>query len=164
MVRLRLKVAEAWRDVDVQLQRRHDLVPNLARIVEGYAAHERSVLEAVAASRALAGQARGAAEADGPERALSEALGRLIAVAEAYPQLRAAQGYLDLQRQLEHTEDELSAARRIYNGNVRVYNSRIQSFPALLVAGALGFGEADFFQLAEEARAAVPVPPPVQGH
>jgi LemA protein len=158
MVRLRLKVAEGWRGVDVQLQRRHDLIPNLVAIVRGYAAHEREALEMLTSCRATAREARGAGEAEGPERALAQALARVIAVAEAYPQLRAVEGYAQLQGELARTENELAAARRIYNGNVRVYNSRIQSFPAVVYAAPFGFFPADFFQAEEEARASVAVP------
>jgi LemA protein len=146
LVRLRNKVSEAWRDVDVQLQRRHDLVPKLVEIVKGYAEHEREVFEELARARVAAQEAGEAAARSEPETLLAGALARALAVAEAYPTLRASENFLSLQKEIAHTEDEIAAARFIYNGNVRIYNTRIQSFPSSLYASQFGFEPAGFFQ------------------
>lgn len=146
LVRLRNKVAEAWRDVDVQLQRRHDLIPRLVEVVKGYAAHESALFEELARLRAEAKAASGAAAKSDPERELAGALSRLIAVAESYPGLRASENYLSLQQEITATENEVSAARHIYNGNVRIYNNHIQTFPVSAYADVLGFEAAEFFQ------------------
>src|SRR5206468_2382302 len=126
MVRARNKVDEAWSGIDVQLKRRHDLIPNLVETVKGYAAHERETFQAVTDARARAMGASGPAQAGAAEGMLSQALGRLFAVAEAYPQLRATENFQQLQSELTNTEDQISAARRIYNGNVQSYNTKIQ--------------------------------------
>jgi LemA protein len=152
LVRLRNKVAEAWSGVDVQLQRRHDLIPNLVATVQGYAAHERELFDAVTTARALAQAASGAAQAGPAESVLGAAVGRLVAVAESYPQLRASENFLALQRELANTEDEIAAARRIYNGNVQIYNTRIDTFPNAIWAALFRFKEADFFEAEGEAR------------
>jgi LemA protein len=156
LVRSRNKVDEAWSGVDVQLKRRHDLVPNLVETVKGYAAHERATLEAVT-------EARGAAEAAGDphavERAeakLTTALGAINALAEAYPDLRAAENFQRLQAELAEIEDEIQASRRIYNANVQAYNTRIQVFPTLLIAGPMSFGPREFFEIEVAAERAVP--------
>ena len=129
MVRARNKVDEAWSGIDVQLKRRHDLIPNLVETVKGYAAHERETFQAVTDARARAMSASGPAQAGAAEGMLSQALGRLFAVAEAYPQLRATENFQQLQAELTNTEDQIAAARRIYNGNVQSYNTKIQVFP-----------------------------------
>jgi LemA protein len=147
MVRGRNRVDEAWSGIDVQLKRRHDLIPNLVESVKGYAAHEAGVFEAVTQARAAAMGAQGPAESARAEGALSGALGRLFAVAEAYPQLRASENFQQLQAELTNTEDQISGARRIYNGNVQSYNTRIQTFPAAAFAGAFGFTRREFFEL-----------------
>ena len=156
LIGARNKVDEAWSGVDVQLKRRHDLVPNLVETVKGYAAHERATLEAVT-------EARGAAEAAGEpgavERAeakLSNALAAVNALAEAYPELRAAESFQRLQAELAEIEDEIQASRRIYNANVQHYNTSIQVFPTLLIASTLSFRAREFFEIEVAAERAVP--------
>ena len=155
--RQRQLLLDAWSGVDTELRRRHDLVPNLTAVVKGYAAHERSTFESVAAARALTTErpaavdsptvgSAGAASAPGEEE-LGSSLRSLLAVAEAYPDLKADQQFLDLQRQLVVTEDRIQAARRLYNGNVRTYNQRVDTFPSLLVARMFHFERAHYFQL-----------------
>ena len=134
MVRGRNRVDEAWSGIDVQLKRRHDLIPNLVETVKGYAAHEAGVFEAVTQARANAMSAQGPAQSAVAEGQLSQALGRLFAVAEAYPQLRATENFQQLQAELTNTEDQIAGARRIYNGNVQSYNTRIQTFPGAVFA------------------------------
>jgi LemA protein len=146
LVRLRNKVNEAWSGIDVELERRHDLIPNLVATVHGYAAHERAVFDEVAAARAAAQAAQGPVQAGAAETALGQAVGRLIAVSESYLQLQASTNFLALQKELTNTEDEIAAARRIYNGNVQIYNTRLQSFPATLWASSFGFEPADLFE------------------
>ena len=157
MVRSRNMVDEAWSGIDVQLKRRHDLIPNLVETVKGYAAHERETFQAVTDARTKAMSASGPAQAGAAEGLLSQALGRLFAVAEAYPQLRAAESFTELQRELSNTEDQISASRRIYNGNVQAYNTAIQTFPSLLFAGAFGFEAREFFAADQDERAPVAV-------
>ena len=146
LVRLRNKVVEAWQDVDVQLQRRHDLIPRLVEVVRGYAAHENELFAELARLRSEAEGARGAAAKSAPESELALAIAGTIAVAESYPSLRAAENFLSLQKEIAETEDEVAAARTIYNGNVRIYNTRIQTFPVSFYADVLGFEPAAFFQ------------------
>jgi LemA protein len=158
LVRTRQMANEAWSGIDVQLKRRSDLVPNLVESVKGYAAHERSVLDEVTelrgAARALPSEdvAR-RAQAEG---ALSAALGRLFAVAENYPNLKASGNFLKLQQQLSDLENEIQMARRYYNGSVRNLNVLVQSFPSNLIAGLFGFGPREYFELANAAEGAVP--------
>ena len=152
MVRARNRVDEAWSGIDVQLKRRHDLIPNLVETVKGYAAHEKEVFEAVTQARAnaMSAQAGGpasAAQVAQAEGQLSGALGRLMAVAEAYPQLRATENFQQLQAELTNTEDQIAGARRIYNGNVQNYNTRIQTFPGAVFAGMFGFLKREFFEI-----------------
>ena len=147
MIRSRNKVDEAWSGIDVQLKRRHDLIPNLVESVKGYAAHERETFQAVTDARARAMGASGPAAVGAAEGMLSQALGRLFAVAEAYPQLRATENFQQLQNELTNTEDQISAARRIYNGNVQSYNSSIQVFPNSIIAGMGGFTRREFFEI-----------------
>jgi len=147
MVRARNKVDEAWSGIDVQLKRRHDLIPNLVETVKGYAAHERETFQAVTDARTKAMSASGPAQAGAAEGLLSQALGRLFAVAEAYPQLRATENFQQLQAELTNTEDQISASRRIYNGNVQSYNTKIQTFPNSVIAGFGGFTKRDFFEI-----------------
>ncbi|HYN75247.1 MAG TPA: LemA family protein [Candidatus Limnocylindria bacterium] len=145
-VRQRNLVEESWRQVDVELNRRHDLVPNLVETVKGYAAHERGTFEAVTAARAAASApGSGPAEQAVQENVLQQALRQLFAVAEAYPDLKASEGFRDLQRQLAETEDRIAASRRFYNANVRAYNTRIESFPSSLVAKTFTFTRAEYF-------------------
>jgi LemA protein len=156
MVRARNRVDEAWSGIDVQLKRRHDLIPNLVESVKGYAAHEKEVFEAVTQARAAAMGAQGPAQVAQAEGALSGALGRLFAVAEAYPQLRATENFQQLQGELTNTEDQIAGARRIYNGNVQEYNTRIQTFPGTVFAGMFGFTKREFFELDSAADREVP--------
>jgi LemA protein len=149
LIRGRNKVDEAWSGIDVQLKRRHDLVPNLVETVKGYAAHERETLTRVTDARA---QAMAAQNAPPPQRSqaesgLSSALGGIRAVAEQYPQLRAAENFQRLQAQLAEVEDEIQASRRIYNSNVQIYNTRIQIFPNSLVAARGNFTPREFFEI-----------------
>ena len=154
MVRGRNRVDEAWSGIDVQLKRRHDLIPNLVESVKGYAAHEREVLQAVTDARAKAMSAAGPAAAGAAEGVLGQALGRLLAVAEAYPQLRATENFQKLQAELANTEDQIAASRRIYNGNVQSYNTRIQVFPNSVIAGMGGFTPREFFEIDDAAERA----------
>jgi LemA protein len=145
LVRLRNEVDTGWANIDVQLQRRADLIPNLVETVRAYAAHERGVFEEVTRARAAlqrAGSPGSAAEAN---EGLTAALGRLFAVAEAYPELKASENFLQLQEDLTDTEDKISAARRYYNATVNRYNTAIQSIPWVFVAKPLGFHEREFF-------------------
>jgi LemA protein len=156
LVRLRNLVREGWSGIDVQLRRRTDLVPSLVETVKGYAAHERALFEELAAKRSssiAADNVRGQAAA---EVALQGALGRLFAVAEAYPELKANQNFLALQNELSEIEDQLQMARRYYNGTVRDLNISIQSFPNNVLAGVFGFKPEPFFELEDRADAAAP--------
>ncbi|HUH07969.1 MAG TPA: LemA family protein [Egibacteraceae bacterium] len=155
LVLARNKVGEAWAGIDVQLQRRADLVPALVDTVKGYKIHEQSLLESVTQARAGIARARGPQEAGQADDQLEAALGGLFAVAEAYPDLKASANFLELQRQLTELEEEISFARRYYNALVQQLNTRLQSFPTLLVAGLLGFRPAEYFK-ADEADRAVP--------
>src|SRR5262249_6353096 len=134
LVRTRNRVDNAWAQIEVQLKRRHDLIPNLVETVKGYAAHERGTFEAVTQARTAAQQAQGPAATGQAEGILSQALGRLFAVAEAYPDLKANQNFLDLQNQLSDTEDQIAGARRGYNEAVLSYHNPVQTVPATLVA------------------------------
>ena len=145
LVRLRNEADTGWANIDVQLQRRADLIPNLVEAVRGYAAHERAVFEEVTRARAALQQASGPGRAGAANDVLTGALGRLFAVAEAYPELKASENFLRLQEDLTDTEDKISAARRYYNSTVMHYNTAIQSIPWVLVARPLGFGEKEFF-------------------
>jgi LemA protein len=141
-------VRNAWHNIDTELQRRYDLVPNLVEVVRAYAAHEQRVLEAVTAARAGALAATGPADVqEGPERLLVAELRSLLAVVERYPELKASEHFTALQRELVDTEDRIQVARRIYNANVRSLNTRVQSFPSLVVAGMFHFGEAPYFEV-----------------
>lgn len=157
LVRLRNLVQESWRQVDVELHRRHDLIPNLVETVKGYAAHERAVLEQVVAARAAAVRpGSGVAEQAGQEEALSGALGRLLAVAEAYPELEASDSFLALQRELRDTEDRIAAGRRLYDANVRALNTTVEVVPSNVVASAAGIGRAEYFEVSDPAVRARP--------
>ena len=152
LVTLRQRVREAWADIDVQLKRRWDLIPNLVETVKGYAAHERQTFEAVTKARS---DAMAAAQTGSPEQraqaenALGAALLNLRAVAEAYPQLQAIQEFKDLSENLTATEDKIAFARRFYNGNVRDYNTAIQTVPTNIIAGMFNFGAAELFEIAQ---------------
>jgi len=151
MIRSRNMVDEAWSGIDVQLKRRHDLIPNLVEAVKGYAAHEQETFQAVTDARANAISASGPAASGAAESIVGQALGRLFAIAEAYPQLRATENFQQLQAELSNTEDQIAAARRIYNGNVQSYNTKIQVFPNSLVAGAGHFEAREFFEITDAA-------------
>jgi LemA protein len=155
LVRQRNLVREGWSGIDVQLKRRTELLPNLVDTVKAYAAHERGLFEEVAARRASSIAAHEVKEQAAAERALQGSLGKLMAVAEDYPELKANQNFLKLQEQLAEIEDQLQMARRYYNGTVRNLNISIQSFPDTLLARPFGFGEEPFFDL-DEGDAAVP--------
>jgi LemA protein len=156
LVRLRNLVREGWSGIDVQLRRRTDLIPNLVETVKAYAAHERSVLKEVTQRRAGSIAASDVPTQANAERALEGSLNRLLALAEAYPQLKADQNFLTLQRQLAEIEDQIQMARRYYNGAARNLNIAIQSFPAVLPAGALGFKTEPFFELQGRAEGDAP--------
>ena len=151
LVRYRNAAVNAWAQVEVQLKRRHDLIPNLVETVKGYAAHERGVFEEVTAARTRAQQAQTPAESAQAEGILSQALGRLFAVAEAYPDLKATENFQELQRQLNGTENQIAAAREGYNDTVLTYNNAIQTFPGTVLAGPFGFREREFFQVETQA-------------
>jgi LemA protein len=160
-VRQRNLVQESWRQVDVELRRRYDLIPNLVETVKGYAAQERTVLTAVTEARASAMQVlqaggTGVAQQAQAETALGRALGGLLAVAENYPDLKSSQNFLALQQQLAETEDRIAAGRRFYNGNVRALNTRVEAFPSSIVASLFSFGRAEYFEV-EEAEVRAPV-------
>jgi LemA protein len=147
LVRKRNRAENAWAQVDVQLKRRHDLIPNLVETVKGYASHERETFQAVTDARVRAQQAQGPQAQAEAEGILTQALGRLFAVAEAYPQLRATENFQQLQAALTDTEDQIAAARRIYNGNVQSYNTKIQVFPNSIIAGFGGFTAREYFEI-----------------
>ena len=155
IIRMRNQCDEAWSGIDVQLKRRHDLIPNLVESVKGYASHESGTFEKVTQARAAAMQASGPAEASKAESQLSQALGGLRVVAEQYPQLRATENFQQLQRQLSELEDEIQASRRIYNSNVQSYNTRIQQFPGSLIAGST-FQPKQFFEITDAGDREVP--------
>lgn len=156
LVGLSKRADGAWSDIDVQLKRRWDLVPALVATVQGYARHESETFEKVVAARNLATQAETVANRSESERGLTSAVGRLFALAEAYPDLKANQNFLDLQKNLVGTEDQLQSARRYYNAVVRDLNTLVETFPALLVARPTGFPTRDYFQLEDEGQRAAP--------
>ncbi len=157
LVRDRNRVDNAWAQVEVQLKRRWDLIPNLVETVKGYAAHERGVFEAVTEARTRAQLAQSPAESAQAEGILSQALGRLFAVAEAYPDLKATQNFQELQAQLSETEDKVAVSRQVYNDTVLTYHNAIQTFPGTLLAGPFGFTKREFFEVEDEAQRAAPV-------
>jgi LemA protein len=156
LARLRLLADNAWADIDVQLKRRHDLIPGLVAAVEGHAGYERSTLEAVVAARTRAAQAPGPASSGTAESVLADSVRQIFAVAEAYPDLRATRGFLDLQHSLTDIEDHVQQARRYYNAVVRDLNTRIAQFPANLIAAPFGFRPREFFGLGSAAERAAP--------
>jgi LemA protein len=161
-VKQRNLIRNSWANIDTELRRRYDLIPNLVETVKGYAAHEREVFEEVARTRSAAAGTTGTpaaqAAAEGPFVA---ALGKLFAVAENYPELKANQNFLALQQELSNTEDRIQASRRFYNANVQQFNSRVQSFPSNVIAGMFGFKEEQFFEIPEAERAQVAEAPHV---
>ncbi len=150
LVKRRNQVDNAWSQIDVQLKRRHDLIPNLVETVKGYAAHERGTFEAVTAARANAINAQGAPAQAQAENALTGALKSLFAVAEAYPDLKANQNFLNLQEELTSAEDRIAYARQFFNDSVLSYNTKIQQFPTVLLAGMFHFEKREFFDAAPE--------------
>ena len=161
LVALRQNVGEAFADIDVQLKQRQDLVPNLVETVKGYAAHERGTLDEVTQARAAAARAGDMAAKAQAESVLTGALGKLMAVAEAYPDLKANQNFLQLQGELSDLENKIAAARRFFNNTVSEYNASIQRFPAVLIAGMAGFAPRDFFDVGAD-RAALQSAPQVK--
>lgn len=157
LVKLKVRVDEAWSDITVQLKRRADLIPNLVSSVKGYAAHEKTVFEDVTKARADVVNADGVKETAQAENQLEGALKSLFAVAEAYPDLKANQNFMQLQDELVDTEDKIQAARRFYNGGVRDLNTKIQVFPNNVFAGMLGFSQHDFFEVEDMAKIEKPV-------
>jgi len=158
LVRLRVRVDEAWSDITVQLKRRADLIPNLVETVKGYAAHESGVFEAVTTARSNLLNAKGVQDTATAENQLTGALKSVFAVAEAYPDLKASQNFIALQGELVDTEDKIQASRRFYNGGVRDLNTKIQSFPDNVLAKMFGFTSREFFELDEAAQAAAEQP------
>ncbi|MDO8504213.1 MAG: LemA family protein [bacterium] len=156
LITLRNRMKEAWADIDVQLKRRYDLIPNLVETVKGYASHESGVFEKVTEARTRAMGAQTLKEKGEAENILAGTLKTLFAVSENYPQLRASENFLELQRELTDTEDKVQAARRFYNGNVLELNNKIQSFPTNIIAGMFNFKQGEFFEI-EEAVAREPV-------
>ena len=148
LVKARNQLREGWSGIEVQLKRRHELVPALVECVKGYRAHEEELLEAVARERTVAQSARGASEAGVAEKALARDLGRIVALVEAYPDLKADEVFFGLMEDLVEVEDQLQYARRYYNGSVRDLNNIVESFPSNLVAGGFGFKVAEFFEVA----------------
>ena len=157
LVRKRNRSENAWAQVDVQLKRRHDLIPNLVETVQGYAAHERELFEEVAQARAAAIGATGAAEQASAENAITSGLRRLLAVAENYPDLKASENFLALQEELTGTESKIAYARQYYNEQVRLLNTRIQSFPSSVIASTFHFTRREFFDIEDAARGPVSV-------
>lgn len=156
LVRLRQRVKEAFSDIEVQLKRRHNLIPNLVSSVQGYAKHEKSVFEEVTKARTAAMSAQGTLEQARAENMLSETLKSLFAVAEDYPDLKASQNFLQLQDELSDTENKIQAARRFYNGQVRDFNTKQEVFPSNLIANMFKFKKADYFEIELEGERAVP--------
>src|SRR6266498_817085 len=154
LVRLRNRAENAWAQVDVQLRRRYDLIPNLVEAVKGYAAHERETFESVTNARAAAEQARGVERQAQAESALSAALGRLLAVAEAYPQLRATENFQQLQAQLADVEQNIAVSRQVYNDTVLMYDNALETVPTNVVAGIFSFRERAYFEAEGAAREA----------
>jgi len=156
LVRLRNQVKNAWAQIDVQLKRRHDLIPNLVETVKGYAAHEKETLQNVVQARSQAVSAQGVASQARAEGELSNALSRLMMVVEQYPDLKANQNFLALQEELTSTENKLSFSRQFYNDTVMRFNTKIQSVPTNIIAGMFNFDEEEFFELQDQAAREVP--------
>jgi len=157
LVRLRNRAENAWAQVDVQLRKRYDLIPNLVETVKGYAAHERGTFEEVTAARTAAQQAQTVAEQAQAENVLTAALGRLFAVAEAYPQLRATENFQQLQAQLSDVEQNIAVSRQVYNDTVLSYDNALETFPGALFAGPFGFTTREFFEVEDQAQRDAPV-------
>jgi len=157
LITLKNRVDEAWSDIDVQLKRRYDLIPNLVNTVKGYATHERELFEKVTEARSVAMGAQTPHDKEQAENMLSGTLKSLFAVAENYPDLKANQNFLELQRELTDTEDKIQASRRFYNGNVRDFNIKIEVFPNNIIAGMLKFAKREFFEAEEGEKEVVKV-------
>lgn len=158
LIRLRNHVRESWSDIDTELKRRHDLIPNLVSTVKGYATHEKEVLTEVTEARARASQPHERVRDQGrDESELARGVGKLIAVAESYPELKADRNFLQLQGELVNTEDRIQAARRFYNANVRDMNNRIEMFPSSIIAGMMSLQLADYFEVENLSVRQVPV-------
>ena len=155
-VQLRNRVDNAWAQIEVQLKRRWDLIPNLVETVKGYAAHERETFQNVTEARAAAQQAQTPAEASQAEGLLSQALGRLFAVAEAYPELQADENFRQLQSELAETENRIAVSRQVYNDTVLTYNNAVQTVPGTFVAGPFGFSTREFFDVEDDAQREAP--------
>jgi LemA protein len=156
LVRLRNRCENAWAQVDVQLRRRYDLIPNLVEAVKGYAAHERETFEEVTKARTAAQQAQGVEEQAKAENMLTQALGKLFAVAEAYPQLRATENFQQLQAQLTETEQKIAVARQIYNDAVLTYDNALETVPTNIIAGIFNFKAREYFEVEEPAAREAP--------
>lgn len=156
LIRLRNQVDNSWSQIDVQLKRRHDLIPNLVETAKGYMQHERGTFEAITEARSQAMGARGVSEAAKAEGALGEALSKFMLVVENYPDLKANQNFLSVQEELTSTENKISFARQSYNDQVLFFNNKIQMFPSNIVAGMFSFGKRDFFELESDAEREVP--------
>ena len=157
LIKSKLRTDEAWADIDVQLKRRYDLIPNLVETVKAYASHEKEVFEKVTAARSQAMQAQTLDEKGKAENMLSSTIKSLFAVAENYPDLKASQNFMELQTELSDTENKIQAARRFYNGNVRDFNIKLQVFPTNMIGGMLGFKAREFFQVENEQEREAPV-------
>lgn len=157
LIKFRNRVDEAWSDISVQLKRRYDLIPNLINTVKGYAKHEKELFENVTKARSEAMNSQDPKDSAEKENMLSETLKSLFAVSENYPDLKANENFLELQRELTDTEDKIQASRRFYNGNVRDFNTKLQVFPTNMIAGMLKFKEYDFFEIAEKEKENVEV-------
>ncbi|PZU95229.1 MAG: hypothetical protein DI527_01570 [Chelatococcus sp.] len=162
LVAMRQRVGQAFADIDVQLKQRHDLIPNLVETVKGYATHERETLDAVVQARNAALGASGVHDKAAAEQQLSGAVGRLLALGEAYPDLKASANFQQLQADLGNVEDKLAAARRFFNNAVSEFNAAIQAFPAVLFAPQMGFAPREFFDVGETVRAQIEAPPSVK--
>lgn len=162
LIRAKFRTDEAWSDITVQLKRRYDLIPNLVTTVQGYATHEKTVFEAVTEARAHALNAQSVSEAAAADNQFQAAMKSLFAVAENYPQLKANEGFQQLQGELVDTEDKIQAARRFYNGAARDFNIKVESFPTNIFAGMLGFRKRDFFEVEEGEASAVAQPVKVE--
>jgi LemA protein len=162
LVNMNQRANQAFADIDVQLKQRHDLIPNLVETVKGYAKHEKDTLEAVIQARNAAISAQGPEAMAAAEKGLSGALGRLLALTEAYPDLKANQNFLDLQAQLSNIEDKLAAARRFFNNAVGEFNAAVQSIPAVFFAKSFGFFPRPFFDVGETERVRLDAPPQVK--
>ncbi len=157
LVSLNVKIKEAWSQIDVQLKRRADLIPNIVETVKGYAAHEKEVFESVTSARVALMSAKTPKEAGEADKILGGALGRLLAIAEAYPELKAQEGFVNLQKELSDTEDKVAYSRQFYNSVVRQFNEKIVVFPSNLIAGMFGFKQQEFFEAEEPEKKLVEV-------